>query len=336
MKTHVEFHDGTKMPIVGYGMWQSDDHAQLESCLEMALEAGYRHFDTAWGYKNEAVLGKVLKKWIDAGKIKREDVFITTKVLPTGSHPDRIANFIDIQLKALQLDYVDLYLMHNPASIKVDDTGLEPLFVDGKIVIDTSSTLEETWKALEEKIYKTKKAKNIGMSNFSPSQMERIMKVAEIKPANNQVELNAMYPKKDIREVAKKHGITVTSFASLGSPGRKDYYALNCPTAIGKVKIPSLLENEVVNEIAKKHDKSPGQILLRFLVQQDVVVIPRSMNSDRMKSNLQILDFELDADSMAKLDSLDTGEAGTWGFDWNNSLPGIKDHPDFQLQIGEL
>jgi aldehyde reductase len=329
MKTHVEFNDGNKMPIVGYGMWQADDPKQLETALDKALDVGYRHFDTAFTYYNEEVFGKVLNRWFSTGKVKREDLFIVTKLPVFGSHADRVEPYLKMSLERLQLDYVDLYLIHNPACLKptADMKGL--LLENGSAVIDTSSTLEELWKAMEAQV-KAGRTKSIGLSNFSAAQIERIVKVATIKPANIQVELNVYYQKKPLRDVCAKHGITVCAFAPLGSPGRAESYKSS--GAHTKVQIPPLLNDPVILEIAKKHNKTPAQVLLRALTQQGIVVIPKSVTPARIAENFNVFDFELDADSMAAIVKLDTGKNGTWAFDWINGQPGIEKHPEFQLE----
>lgn len=328
-KTHLEQFNGTKLPIVGYGMWQSDDPELLEKGLDKALEVGYRHFDTAFQYGNEDVFGKVLNKWFSTGKIKREELFIVTKLPVYGSNAERVEFFLKLSLQKLQLDYVDLYLIHQPACAQVDETKVAPLYdSEGRVVIDTSSTLEQLWTAMEAQVT-AGRAKSIGLSNFSESQVERIVKSSKVKPANIQVELNLTYPKKSLRALCKKLGLTVVAFAPLGSPGRRDTY-LDEKSRL-HVQIPELLTSPVVLEIAKKYNKTPAQVLLKALIQQDVAVIPKSVTPSRIVENFNVFDFELDADSLAKLDKLDSGKAGSWGFDWLNYLPGLDTHPEFQL-----
>jgi len=334
MKTYVDLNTGAKMPVVGYGMWQSENPKELEDSLEVALEAGYRHFDTAFSYNNEEVFGKVLKQWFDAGKVKREELFIVTKLPIQGCHPDRVEKFTKLSLKNLQLDYVDLYLVHNPVGVKTAENGIDIAFEKDEVVLDLSTTLEEVWTAMEAQVT-AGRAKAIGISNYSVAQVERIVKSAKIIPANHQVELNAAYPKKAVRELCKKHGITLCAFAPLGSPGRKEYYTANRPNeAHLKVKIPALLQDPIVNAVAKKHSKTAGQVLLRFLAQQEIVVIPKSVTPSRIKENFDIFNFELDADDLKQLDTLDTGLEGTWGFDWACGLKGIETHPEFQVVMG--
>ncbi|CAL8139850.1 unnamed protein product [Orchesella dallaii] len=336
MKPYVEFENGQKMPIIGYGMWQCDSPKQLEDALDVALEAGYRHFDTAYLYQNEDVFGCVLKKWFDSGKVKREELFIVTKLPPQGNHHERVENFLQQSLNNLQLTYVDLFLIHNPATLELGADGKSPKKdASGNVFPDLTTSLEDVWKALEAQV-DAGKTKAIGLSNFTSSQVERVAKCARIRPANHQVELNAYYPKKQLRSVCKKYGISVCAFAAFGSPGRKSYYV--SPTnndAHLKLKIPTLFDSPIVKEVATKHSKTTAQILLRFLAQQGIVVLAKSVAPDRIKSNFEILDFELDADDLKRLDSLDSGKEGSWAFDWKLSFPGIYKHPEFLLTEDE-
>jgi aldehyde reductase len=328
MKDYIEFNDGNKMPIVGYGMWQANVPEHLEQALDKALEVGYRHYDTAFAYQNEDVFGRVLSRWFST-KVKREDLFIVTKLPVFGTHPDRVEHFLKLSLKRLQLEYVDLYLIHNPACLKANAEGTGSLRdSNGDVVIDTTSTIEETWKAMEAQV-KAGRTKSIGLSNFSSSQIERIVKVAAIKPANLQIEMNVYYRRKPLVETCKKHGITLCAYAPIGSPGRAESY--KGTAAHTKIKIPQLLSDPVILEVAQKFNKTPAQVLLRFLAQQGIAVIPKSVTPARIAENFNIYDFELDAESLAKIDALDTGKDGTWGTDWQNGQEAIKNHPEFLL-----
>lgn len=306
------------MPIVGLGMWQSDDANEVDVAITKALDAGYRHFDTATLYKNEHLLGQALKKYMDAGKVKREDLFIVTKLPWNAMHPDRVSRFLKASLERLQLDYVDLYLIHWPLAVKyVSDEELIPM-KDGKFLMDPSSDLEAVYKSMELEV-DAGRAKTIGLSNFTPAQMDRIMKIARIAPANNQIEVHAYFQNKEWIEACKKHNITVCAYGPLGSPGRASYN-FNGLTYY----IPPLFEDKKVVEIATKHGKTPAQVLLRFITQLGVAVIPKSTNAERLKQNIEVLNFELTASEMKELEALDKGETCR-SF---TSLPGMKDHPE--------
>ncbi|CAL8103243.1 unnamed protein product [Orchesella dallaii] len=310
--------DGNKMPLVGLGMWQTDDPTELENAVDAALEAGYRHFDTATLYKNEDKLGNVLKKWLDSGRVKREELFIVTKLPWTAMAPERVELFLNSSLRKLQLSYIDLYLMHWPIGLQFrGEEDLVPMEGD-KILYDTSTDLEAIWKELEKHV-ESGKLKSIGISNFTEKQIERIMKVSKIPPASHQVEIHAYFQNRKLRECSEKHGITLCAYGPLGSPGRdpKGFPGMN-------FVVPNLLQDPVILDIATKHRKTGGQVLLRFLVQQNVVVIPKSTNPQRIQQNISIFDFELSTVDMRRIEALDKGDAG-------RSFPGFPDmrnHPE--------
>jgi aldehyde reductase len=323
MKTHVEFFNGQKMPIVGLGLWQATNPGELETAVDEALKAGYRHFDTAYNYENEDVFGKILKKWLDSGKVKREELFITTKLPLIAMQPNRVEEFLNKSLTALQLSYVDLYLVHCPIGLQyVSDTDLFPR-KDGQLLLDNTTDLVGIWKAMEKQV-DAGRAKAIGISNYNSEQIERTLKNARIQPANLQVECNVFFPQKPLREFCKKHNITVVAYAPFGSPGRKALYEKR---GVTNVEFPAILQDPVVAKVAEKHNRTPAQVLLRFLAQQDVVVIPKSVSAERIQKNIQIFDFELDANDMALLDGLDKGPAGR-SFDFQRTFPGIDAHPE--------
>ncbi|OXA41725.1 Alcohol dehydrogenase [NADP(+)] A [Folsomia candida] len=308
----ITMNNGLKMPLVGLGSWQSDNPEEIELALEKALEAGYRHFDTATLYKNEDSLGKVFRRWLDQGKVKREELFIVTKLPWNAMRPDLVEKFLKSSLARLQVKYVDLYLTHWPIGlIYTSDDDLIPM-KDGKIMYDKTTDIEAVWKAMEAQV-DAGLAKSIGISNYNIKQVERIMKMARIPPANQQVEVQTYFQNKALRQVCEKYNISVCAYGPLGSPGRKTYSF----TGI-EFNIPDLMDDPVVKDIAKKHSKTPGQILLKFLVQQNIAVIPKSTNPERLKMNINIFDFELTQVDMRRLEGLDKGEAG-------RSFPGFTE-----------
>jgi len=309
------------MPIVGLGTWQSSDPKELETALDEALNAGYRHIDTAYMYENEHVIGSVLKRWLDSGKIKREELFIVTKLPPIGMTPDKVEYFIKKSLKSLQLDYLDLYLVHLPIGLKyVSDTELWPK-EGNKILINPTSSIEAVWNAMEEQVDQGR-TRSIGISNFTRSHIERIMKVAIIQPANQQIELHAYFQRPELLETCRKYNITVVAYAPLGSPGRKQLYEKR-----GQHFEPiPLLDDDVVVEIANRHSKSTAQVLMKFWIQQNVAVIPKSVTPERIRTNFDLFSFELSADEMQKLKALDKGPSGRT---FAMTLPGLVDHPEY-------
>ncbi|CAL8111386.1 unnamed protein product [Orchesella dallaii] len=327
MASSVTFLNGNKMPIIGLGTWQAESEKELEVALDAALEAGYRHIDTAYLYSNEHLIGKVLKKWFDSGKIKREDLFIVTKLPQIGMTPEKATHFVKKSLESLQLSYIDLYLMHAPIGFQyVNDETPIPM-KDGKLLLDYSTDLTAIWKSLEKEV-DAGRVRSLGISNFNESQVQRIFNVARHKPMNNQVEIHAYFQNKNVREVCEKLGITVCAYAPFGSPGRKEFFkargwASDFPTN-------GLLDDPVVAKIANKHGKSSGQVLLRFLAQQGIVVIPKSTNPARILNNIQIFDFELSLQEMKELSGLDQGDKGrTFYFIWE----GVENHPECPFKM---
>jgi diketogulonate reductase-like aldo/keto reductase len=301
----VKFFNGYSMPLVGLGTWQASNPDELEKALDAALEAGYRHIDTAYMYQNEQVIGNVLKRWLDSGKIKREELFVTTKLPPIGMRPQHVPHFLQKSLEALQLDYLDLYLIHLPIGLQyLDDEQIWPK-KDGELLIDFETDLEAIWKAMETQV-ENGLARSIGVSNFSISQIERIVNISKIQPANVQVELQVYFQQKALVEACRRHNITVVAYAPIGSPGRKQLFAQR-----GEEFTPiSLLEDPVVVEIAQNHSKTPAQIVMKFLVQQNIAVIPKSTNIVRLRQNIDLFDFELTAEEVKRLTALDQGKEG--------------------------
>lgn len=285
---------GLKMPIVGFGTWQSKDD-ELEAALEAALEAGYRHIDTAYIYENEAVIGRVLQRWLTTGKVKREELFITTKLPFFRVKPELVEETLKESLASLQLDYVDLYLVHFPCYVERTAEGMMEI----KGITDQVAV----WKKMEEQV-KARRAKTIGVSNYSIKQIELILKNCSIKPANHQFELHLAHQQNEMVAFCKKNDISIVSYSSLGSPGSHNIEGLNEKRNV-QLKLPKILENPIVLKLSKKYCKTPAQILLRQIIQRGICVIPKSTNAGRLRQNLDIFDFSLTAEDIAELESED-------------------------------
>ncbi|XP_022910891.2 1,5-anhydro-D-fructose reductase isoform X2 [Onthophagus taurus] len=313
---------GNNMPILGFGTWQAKDD-ELESALDAALEAGYRHIDTAYVYENEKVIGRVLKKWLSSKKIKREDLFIVTKVPPSGNYPDGVRKYIKKSLENLQLDYLDLYLVHVPFQFRDVEGDLHPMTSDGRIdaVMDTDHIA--IWKAMEEQ-FKNGLTRSIGISNFNVKQIQRILDNSEIKPSNLQIELHAYMQQNELVDFCKKNNIVVTAYSPLGAPGLGKFLAQFGQT----IEIPDILGNPTVTDLAKKHNKTNAQILLRYTIQKGIVVIPKSTNPKRIKENFDVFDFQLDDGDMKKMKALDKGNDARI-LNFSGAFPGIDSHPEF-------
>ncbi|CAB3396790.1 unnamed protein product [Caenorhabditis bovis] len=292
----VTLNTGAKLPLFGLGTWQVRDESDLKVALRAALDAGYRLIDTAFLYQNEHIIGEVLQEYISAGKIKREELFITTKLPFTAHAPGDVRKCVEQQLKALQLDYVDLYLIHCPCPFKHKEGSFLPEIDDGLFIVDETPHIE-TWREME-KLYHEKKLRALGISNFNAKQIQDLYDAAEVKPANLQVELHIYWPQFELRELCKKLNITVTAYAPLGSPGRKAAR----PDGVWPEGDP-LLE-PIVKEIAERYHKTPAQILLRHCTQAGISAIPKSVSPDRLVENISIFDFKLAPEDVEKLNNV--------------------------------
>lgn len=309
---------GQKMPILGFGTWHATEE-ELEISLEAALEAGYRHIDTATVYENERAIGKVLKKWFDSGKIERSDLFIVTKVPPSGNRPNDIEKWLKKSLENLQISYVDMYLVHCPFAFEDAGQDLHPRNEKGEIKIDVNTDHLQIWSAMEKQVLE-KRTKAIGLSNFNIKQIGKIIKYAKVPISNLQIELHLYFQQKELVNFCQQHNIVVTAYASLGTRGFLK--------KIGKADdVPDLLENSVVLEIAQKYEKTPAQIVLKHIIQKNIVAIPKSSTISRIKENIQLFDWELTTEDVNKLDDLDLGESAR--INDFSFLNGIEQHPEF-------
>ncbi|KAJ3106893.1 hypothetical protein HDU97_005380 [Phlyctochytrium planicorne] len=268
----AKLNTGATIPLLGLGTWNAKP-LEVANALKAAVKIGYRHIDCAWCYENEKEIGDALKE-IFASGVSRSDLFITSKLWNTFHNPADVAKAIDITLNDLQLQSLDLYLMHWPISQKNRGDGNSERGPDNKpILLDTP--IIETWKAMEA-LVDAGKVKAIGVSNFTVSKLKALLKEARIKPAVNQVELHPYLPQHELLGYCSQNGIHVTAYSPLGS-GRE----------------PNLLADEVVAEIAKKNGKSVAQVLISWAAQRGTSVIPKSSNPVRLAENFQ--DFILPA-----------------------------------------
>ncbi|VDN40470.1 unnamed protein product, partial [Gongylonema pulchrum] len=235
----------------------STDPKALTEAVRTALDVGYPLIDTAFVYGNEAVIGNVLHEYFSSGKLKREDIFITTKLPFLVHRPAEIEAVVEKQLKDLQIDYIDLYLIHVPCPCKPQPggtpaTGYKSLIENGQLVPDPVDHVD-TWKALE-KLHKDGKLKAIGLSNFNQKQIQHIIDHATVKPHNLQVETHIYWPQKELFDFCKKNGITFTSYGPIGSPGRKTF------RPEGNWPEGEPMKDPLVLELAKKYNKTPAQV----------------------------------------------------------------------------
>nr|CAD7431750.1 unnamed protein product [Timema monikensis] len=323
---NIVFKNGAKMPIVGFGTWQNSDESMDES-IDAALEAGYRHIDTAYLYGNEAAIGRALKRWFDSGRLKREDLFIVTKLPVVGYQPDRVEKYLKRSLKALQLKYVDLYLIHQPWGLIETGENMLPMDESGNLLHDTTIDHVALWKAMEAQV-DAGRTLNIGLSNFNSRQIKRVFQSARIPPSNLQVELHVYFQQRELVAFCDALDITVCAYAPLASPTMIPAFA---PLGGDVDSIPRLspLTEPVVVKIAEKHGKTSAQVLLRHIVQRGISVIPKSSNPDRIRQNIQIFDFNLDDEDVKQLDALDRGSQCRLFS--GNIHKGMDKHPEYSF-----
>jgi 2,5-diketo-D-gluconate reductase A len=258
----IGLNNGTTIPQVGLGTWPLDD-AEVARAIVEATALGYRHIDTAAKYGNEAGVGEGVR----ASGLPREDLFVTTKLDGAYQGDDRAIKGLDGSLARLGLDYVDLLLIHWP--------------------LPGRNQFVSTWKTYE-KLLAAGKARAIGVSNFKPAHLDRLIAETDIVPAVNQIQLNPKVPRPEQRAYDTEHGIVTESWSPLG-PGT------------------DLLGSPELASIAAKHGKTPGQVVLRWHIELGLVAIPKSRNPSRMAENIDIFDFALDADDLVGIAALSDG-----------------------------
>lgn len=256
--------DNSNIPIIGFGTYKSKEQEGIEAVIS-AISNGYSLIDTAAKYENEEAVGKGIKK----SGVAREDVYITTKLWREHLGYESTKREFNNSLKRLNVDYIDLYLIHWPANAKNYDNW--------------QKANADSWRAMEE-LQAEGKIKTIGVSNFFQEHLEALFETANMKPAINQIEFHPGYWQPELVAYCKRNNIAVESWS---------------PLARGKV-----FENEVLKEIAKKHNKSVSQVCLRWIIQHEVIVIPKSTSPKRIAENMNIFDFELNAAEMELINNL--------------------------------
>lgn len=264
---------GDPLPVVGFGTW-SQTEEDVHNALPVALDHGYTHVDTAEGYQNEHAVGEVVAEY------DREELFLTSKVLPADLHYEGVLRSLSDSLEALGVDALDLYLIHWP---------------------NPTISLRETLQALE-RAHDEGLIRNVGVSNFSAYHLKFAQKIADVPIAVNQFECHPWYVRQDLLDYCHEHNIVVEAAA---------------PLARGAV-----LEDPVVTEVAEAHGVMPAQVVLRWAVEKDIVVLPQSTTPDHIRANLDLFDWALDPDAFDRLDALDRGE-NVYYLDLDDPIYGI-------------
>jgi 2,5-diketo-D-gluconate reductase A len=261
----VKLNNGVEMPILGFGVYQIPDAKECETSVTLAIEAGYRSIDTASAYMNESAVGNAIK----SSGVAREEIFVTTKVWIQDAGYENTLNAFEKSLKRLQMDYIDLYLIHQPYG---DVYG--------------------SWRALED-LYKQGKIRAIGVSNFYPDRIMDLIVHNRIIPAVNQVETHPFFQQVETQKFLEENGVQTESW----SPFAQD---------------KNIFKNPVLASIAAKHKKSVPQVILRWLTQRGVVVIPKSVSKQRIIENINIFDFELAPEDIHAISQLDTKKSNVF------------------------
>ena len=292
MKAYT-FKNGDKIDLLGLGTWKSDTK-EIKTAIHAALDAGYRHIDCAYVYGNEAAIGEALQQYFTDHNLKREDIWLTSKLWNTAHLAKDVKPALQETLDALQTDYLDLYLMHWPVAFRPDLKGFPEKSED--FLSLEEAPLEDSWEAMIA-LKNDGLIKHAGVSNFSQHKLEQLIKKSSEKSEMNQIELQPYLQQWDMLDFCKQNDICLTAYSPLGSKDR-----------IPQMKAPdepSLLENKVINEIAEKHEASPAQILIKWAIDRGTVVIPKSTNPKRIQQNFESLKVELDDQDHQHIKELD-------------------------------
>ena len=287
---NLTFANGDKLPILGLGTWKSKP-GEVKQAVLWAIEAGYRHIDAAAIYQNEEEVGQGIAEAIKTGLVKREELFVTSKLWNNSHKYEDIQPALEKTLSDLGLDYLDLYLVHWPIAFK---RGIGFAKTRDEFYTYLDVPLTQTWEGMQA-VKKAGLTRHIGVSNFNQEKLREVMSIGGQIPEMNQVEMHPYLPQKGLVQFCIENGILMTAYSPLGSPDSRNESHANDPV---------LLKDPVIEIIAKKHNASMGQVLIAWSIARDIAVIPKSVNQGRIKENLKAASIKLDQNDMMELDDI--------------------------------
>ncbi|OWF54596.1 Alcohol dehydrogenase [NADP(+)] [Mizuhopecten yessoensis] len=306
----IKLYNGHLLPSVGLGTYQLVGDGVREA-VDKAIWLGYRHIDTAHSYNNESEIGEIIKARIESGSVKREDIFLTTKVPDVLHAPSDVLEGVEESRAKLKTKYLDLVLIHHPWTLR-NESKADIMHTNSKGEF-IHFNLQKTWRSLETCV-KEGTVKSIGLSNFTIGQIQNILDGCSIMPANLQLECHAYLQQRSLYNFCEARGITLTAYSPIGAPGRPERHRFSDQSV--------LLDDPALDSIARAHGKTKAQILLGWLIQKGFCVVPKSKSEKRLAENLDIFNFDLSKSELAQFKALDRG---TRYFKFKN----MTGHPEF-------